>query len=74
MPWLLIFTIVLLVVSYLFAPTPDVPTMSPAGLDEFSIPENNTYKAVPKVYGTVYLKGNCIYYGNLTSLAITKCA
>jgi len=65
-----LFVAAVLIVTFIFAPIPSQPTMQPAGLDEFQIPDNSTYKVVPRVYGTAYLKGNCIYYGNLNTTRI----
>jgi hypothetical protein len=71
MPWLLIITVVLLVAVFLFMPVPPGPTSaSPSGLDDFQIPDNSSSRVVPLIYGTTYIKGNCIYYANLTNKPI----
>ncbi|MCI4437602.1 MAG: hypothetical protein JHC33_12415 [Ignisphaera sp.] len=73
MPWLLIIEVVLLVAMYLFMPTPSKvgsTEQSPSGLKDFETPDNSSSRVVPVIYGTVYLKGNCIYYSNLTNKPI----
>lgn len=71
--FLLVLVIVLLLVVFLFAPAPP-PGMQPSNLEDFAVPDNTSSKVVPKVYGTVYLKGNCIYYGNLTNKPLVMCS
>jgi len=70
--WILVFAAVLLVVVYLFMPTLPVTQQgnTASGLEEFSYPDNSSMRVVPRAYGTVYLKGNCIYYAGLRSSAI----
>jgi hypothetical protein len=63
-------TAALLIVAYIFMPVPNDLAMSPATLEDFQIPDNTNSKVVPKVYGTTYIKGNCIWYDNLKSKAI----
>jgi hypothetical protein len=73
MPYLFIFIAVLLIAVYLLTPIPK-SGMNPTNLNDFQVPDNSSSKVVPMVYGTAYLKGNCIFYGNLNSIAMTKCA
>ena len=70
--WLFFALAALLVVVYLFAPVPsaEMGAQSPSGIDDFQMPDNSSSRVIPKVYGTAYLKGNCIYYGGLESRAI----
>jgi hypothetical protein len=69
--WLLVIAVVLLVAMFLFMPTPAGPeAQSPSGLADFTSPDNSTSRVVPVIYGTVYLKGNCIYYSNLQNKPI----
>lgn len=68
--WIFIFTVAALVVAFLFMPVAQNQSMKASGLDEFSVPDNSSSRVVPRVYGTAYLKGNCIYYGNLTNTEI----
>jgi hypothetical protein len=71
MPWLLVISIVLLIAMYLFMPTPSgPPSEAPSGLKDFQIPDNSSSKVVPLIYGTTYIKGNCIFYANLKNLPI----
>jgi len=64
---------VLLIATYLLMPGPPNMNASPTSLEDFQVPDNSSFKVVPRVYGTVYLKGNYIYYGNLNSSAIKQC-
>ena len=70
MPWLFLITLVLLVATYLFMPTPQQQQQSPNSLDDFDMPDNSNTRLVPKVYGRAYLSGNCVYYGNLNNTPI----
>lgn len=68
--WILIFTVALMVVAFLFMPTAQQQDMRPSGLEDFQFSDNSTSRVVPIIYGTTYIKGNCMYYGNLRSTEI----
>lgn len=70
MLWLLAFTIIAVAAAFILAPRPQDAGMSPAGLDDFTVPDNSSSRVVPRIYGTAYVKGNCIYYGNLNNREI----
>ena len=71
--WLFILITVLLVATYLLLPEPTEPTPDRAGLDEFSFPDNSNWRAIPVLYGTVWLHGNVLEYCCLSSKPIKAC-
>lgn len=40
------------------------------GLSDFTFPDNSTNRTIPIVFGTSYLAGNCIYFGELAHTGI----
>lgn len=52
--------------------TPNVKNegAKPVGLDDFNVPTNSNGRVIPIVFGTVELKGNCLWYGDLRSSEI----
>lgn len=58
-------------VAVALAPKPPIP--KPASLADFAVPTADEGRPIPVVFGTVTVTGsNVIWYGNLTSEAITK--
>lgn len=56
-------------VSVALAPKPEIPP--PAELDDFDVPTADETRAIPVVFGTVWVKGpNVMWYGDLRSTAI----
>ncbi len=51
---------------------PGSTDMSPAGLDSFSVTSAQEGAVVPLIYGTVRLRGNILWYGNLHTVEITQ--
>lgn len=63
--WLYAITAILLIAAYLLTPYAS-NTDKPTSLADFDYPDNSSSKPVPIIYGTAYIKGNCMYFGNLT--------
>lgn len=71
---LLLFVILVLVVAVLLLTTPTPPNANgPAGLDEFNFPTADSARSIPELYGTLWLFGNLIWYGGLSSLSMKSC-
>lgn len=59
------------IISYALAPKPPQP--KPAALEDFDLPTAEEGRAIPVVFGTVWLKGpNVLWYGDLRSEPIRK--
>ena len=69
---ILVATIVGAVAAYLLMPSPKSENAKALGLDEFSTPTNSNGRVVPIIFGTVELKGNCLWYGDLRSKEIKE--
>lgn len=67
---ILVASVVGVVAAYLLAPSPKTENSKAIGLDEFSVPSNSNGRVVPIIFGTVELKGNCLWYGDLRSKEI----
>lgn len=67
---ILVASVVGVVAAYLLAPPPKTENSKAIGLDEFSVPSNSNGRVVPIIFGTVELKGNCLWYGVLRSKEI----
>ena len=51
-------------ISYLLAPKPEEPR--PASLEDFDIPTADGDRAIPVIFGTVWVTGaNVVWYGDL---------
>jgi hypothetical protein len=75
MAWNFIVQLALIVVSAIVTnalrPKPEPPKA--ASLSEFDVPTAEEGRAVPVIFGTVWVKGpNVIWYGDLRSTAIRK--
>ena len=65
---------VLLVAVVLLMPTPTPPNGAvPAGLDEFDFPTADSSRSIPELYGTLWMFGNLIWYGNLSNIKMRNC-
>ena len=57
-------------VAYALAPKPEAP--KPAALNDFDLPTAEEGRAIPVIFGTVWITGpNVIWYGDLASQPIT---
>ena len=62
--WQIIVWAVTTAIAYLLAPKPDVP--KPATIDDFDAPTATEDRAIPVVFGTVWITGpNVVWYGDL---------
>ena len=65
----IIILVVSAVISYAMTPKPKPP--KPAALADFDLPTAEEGRAIPVVFGTVWIKGpNVLWYGALRSTAI----
>ena len=60
------------VAAVLMTPSPSNEGAKATSLDEFSVPTNSNGRVVPIVFGTVEIKGNCLWYGDLRSREIVE--
>lgn len=65
-------SVVALIGAYLLAPKPSLPSSNANSLDDFNVTTNSNSRVIPEVFGTVEIKGNVIWYGDLRSKEITK--
>ncbi len=74
MNWLLFLLIaVLLIAVFLFMPGPQDQTPEAAGLNDFNFPTNSNLRAMPILYGTVWVAGNILEYCCLSTRKIEAC-
>ena len=67
--------IIILLILVLLMPTPTPPNAGgPSGLDDFNFPTADSSRSIPELYGTMWVFGNLIWYGNLKSLPQQTCA
>jgi amino acid permease len=71
---LFLFIAVLLIAVFLLMPTPQDQAAEAAGLDDFQFPDNSNWRAIPVLYGTMWLHGNVLEYCCLTRRKIEACA
>ena len=64
---------VILIATYLLLPTPNQDIPKSANLNDFNFPDNSKHRAVPILFGSVWMHGNVIEYGNLKTLPIKIC-
>jgi len=65
---------VLLIAVYLLMPTPQDQAPEKAGLDDFTFPDNSNWRAIPVLYGTMWLHGNVLEYCCLKTRKIEACS
>lgn len=71
----LLFVVLILVAAVLLLPTPSGPNAGgPAGLDEFNFPTADSSRSIPELYGTLWMFGNLIWYGGLSSKTQKICS
>jgi len=72
---MLIVVAVILILVYLLIPVPQInQNAESAGLNDFSFPTNSNSRSIPILYGTCWVSGNVIWYGNLKSYEIEACS
>lgn len=71
--WIAVAIIAIAVVLLLPLPTPPNAN-KPAGLDDFTFPTADPGRSIPELYGTLWVFGNLIWYGALTSKTMRACA
>lgn len=69
----LIVAVVIIGLTELLRPKPDLEDARPAGLGDFQFPTATEGRAIPLLWGTVRLKGpNVVWYGDLFQRAVTE--
>ena len=72
---LAILIIVILIIVFILLAMAQIPNdVSAAGLNDFTFPDNNNGRAVPILFGTLWLSGNIMFYGDLRHMRIRACA
>jgi len=72
--WLFAAIVALAVVVYIVAAMPQIDqSVSAASLNDFSFPDNNNGRAIPAIFGTVWLYGNIMFYCCLHYRKIKSC-
>lgn len=66
--------IISMVTAYLLAPKPKTQNAKALNLDEFTVPTNTNGRVIPVIFGTVEIKGNCLWYGDLRNDEIKQSA
>ncbi len=70
---LLIQYLVTFLITELLRPKPKIENAKPAGLGDFNVPTATEGRVVPIIWGKIKLAGpNIVWYGDLTSTAITR--
>jgi hypothetical protein len=68
-----VIAIVLIALTELLRPKPNIEDARPAGLGDFQFPTATEGRVIPLLWGTVRLKGpNVVWYGDLIQSAITE--
>ncbi len=71
--WMLLIVVIMIAIVLLM-PTPTPPNAAgPAGLDDFDFPTADSSRSIPELYGTLWVYGNLIWYGNLSSIPMMMC-
>jgi hypothetical protein len=68
----LVIMVVLMVAAYIFMPRPKMENAKRANLNDFTFPTNSNANAIPEVFGTVEIYGNCLWSGDLYARAIKQ--
>lgn len=63
---------VVLVATFLLAPTPSLSDSSQKALDSITTPTNTNGRIIPEVFGTAEINGNIFWCGGLESQKIEK--
>lgn len=72
-----LFAIVIFMIALVvLMPTPKAENqpMMASGLDGFDFPTADAARSIPELYGTLWLYGNLIWYGNFSSRAEKMCS
>ena len=68
---ILVVTVIAMIAVLLLAPpAPSTQMMAPAGLNDFTFPDNSMGRYVPYLFGTTKLAGNLMWFGDLHTLGI----
>jgi len=69
----LVVAIIVVALTELLRPKPELEDARPAGLGDFQFPTATEGRVIPLIWGTVRLKGpNVVWYGDLEQVAITE--
>ena len=66
-----------MLLAYMLIPTPSSDMgqqPSAAGLNDINFTTNSNGRSIPILYGTVWVSGNILYYGNLKVTPIYVCS
>lgn len=65
--------LIIAIVTVLTMPKPQSQNTAAAGINQFQVPTAQEGKPIGVLFGTKDIDGsNCVWYGNLRSVAITK--
>ncbi len=72
--WFFVAVAAVLVVTFIIAASAQIDNnITAASLNDFQFPDNNNGRAVPAIFGTVWLYGNIMFYCCLHSRKIRSC-